>query len=234
MAGTVGSATYGVAKATELVAVRVLGADGGGRASDIVAGIDWVVRQPTLGKRKVINMSLGTSESRTINRASDQATTNSNIVVVAAAGNENIDACQVSPASASRILTVAASDKNDVRSTFSNFGDCVDIFAPGTSIISTSEDGTVKVLSGTSMASPHVAGVAALYLDAYPSLTAAEVMDLIIGEAANDIIANVNGSPNLFVNTQNVSGLTPISGGVGLSVGFIGVTMVGVGFVLAL
>jgi subtilisin family serine protease len=156
VAGTVGGTSFGVAKAAELVAVRVLGKDGSGSTSDIVSGINWVIEQRNKasndGKGMVINMSLGGGLSTSLNRATNNAV-DAGIFVVVAAGNENQDACDVSPASSSEALTVGSTDDKDVRSSFSNWGTCVEIFGPGSSIRSDyiGSNTATAVLSGTSM-----------------------------------------------------------------------------------
>ncbi|KAL1921728.1 uncharacterized protein VTP21DRAFT_10370 [Calcarisporiella thermophila] len=165
VAGTIGSKTYGVAKKVKLVAVKVLNNSGSGTVSDIIAGIDWVVKDAKKGKNKkaVANMSLGGGASDVLDEAVNKAA-DAGIHFAVAAGNYNIDACKLSPSRASKAISTAASDVEDKKASFSDWGKCVDIIAPGVGVLSTSNDGKSKVLSGTSMATPHVAGVIAQFL----------------------------------------------------------------------
>ncbi|MEJ6023683.1 S8 family peptidase [Ramlibacter sp. PS4R-6] len=197
VAGTVGSTTYGVAKGVTLVPVRVLDCDGAGSWSDVIAGIDWVAQQT--GKRPAVaNMSLGGGFSSAVNAAVARAVA-AGVTLVVAAGNENKDACQTSPAGEPTAITVGATTSSDTRASFSNFGTCVDIFAPGVSIKSTwnLHDASTNTISGTSMASPHVTGVAALALEANPSASPAAITDFIVDNATrNRITSLTSNSPN--------------------------------------
>ncbi|MDQ1083919.1 MULTISPECIES: S8 family peptidase [Microbacterium] len=193
VAGTVGSETYGVATDVSLVAVRVLGCDGSGSTSGVIAGMDWVARNAV--RPAVANMSLGGLYSSSTNSAVKRMT-DKGITVAVAAGNDSISACYASPASAPSALTVAASTRADARASFSNYGSCVDIFAPGQEITSTWFDGTTKTISGTSMASPHVAGVAALVLQSSPGASPSAVATTIRGDAVTGKITDVRNSPN--------------------------------------
>lgn len=191
VAGTIGGTTYGVAKAVTLVPVRVLNCTGSGYWSDVIAGIDWVTAQHTTGKA-VANLSLGGGYSQSVNDAVARAVADG-VVVAVAAGNSNASACNSSPASAPSALTVGATDASDNRASFSNYGSCVDLFAPGVNITSDwiGSSGATNTISGTSMASPHVAGVAALYLEV--GKTAADLMgDVTVGLVVNP----GSGSPN--------------------------------------
>ncbi|KAF5383498.1 hypothetical protein D9757_006134 [Collybiopsis confluens] len=175
-AGTIGSKSFGVAKQANLWAVKVLGSDGSGTMSDVVAGVEWASEhaseQAKSSKRKgaVANMSLGGGKSsvldETVNRASRKG-----LFFAVAAGNDNRDACSSSPAAATEALTVGASTIGDERAFFSNYGKCVDIFGPGLNIKSTWPGDKINTISGTSMASPHVCGLAAYFLSIYPSVT---------------------------------------------------------------
>ena len=167
VAGTIGGSTYGVAKGATLVPVRVLDCGGSGFISDVVSGVNWVISQHTSGARSVISMSLGGGASSTLDTAINAAI-NAGITVVVAAGNNNRSACNYSPARVPNAITVGATDINDALATFSNTGSCVDISAPGVSVISAyySTKSATASLSGTSMATPHVSGAIALELEA--------------------------------------------------------------------
>jgi subtilisin family serine protease len=199
VAGTVGGAEYGVAKAVNLVAVRVLNCQGSGTYSGIIAGVDWVKNNAS--RPAVANMSLGGSLSSSLNTAVSNAV-NSGVVFAVAAGNSNANACYYSPAATPNALTVGATASNDARASYSNYGTCVDIFAPGSSITSAYYLSTTSTatMSGTSMASPHVAGVAALYLSANPSATSGQVESALEGSATpNKVTSPGTGSPNLLL-----------------------------------
>jgi len=194
VAGTVGASTYGVAKAVLLRGVRVLGCDGSGSTSGIIAALDWL--RANAIKPAVANMSLGGGYSSSLNTAATNLA-NSGVFLAVAAGNESQDACNVSPASASRVLTVAASDSSDRRASFSNYGSCVEIYAPGVSVTSTWNNGGTNTISGTSMASPHAAGVAALYKGRYGDAASSTIVSWIVNNATTNVISyNVSGTPN--------------------------------------
>lgn len=201
VSGTIAGQTYGVAKEADLIAVKVMSDKGSGSSSNILAGIDWVVgNAKKTGKPSVANLSIGGGFSQTENDAIKSAT-ESGVVMVVAAGNEDSDACDTSPASEPSAVTVAASDDKNARASYSNWGSCVDVFGPGTDITSTwidSPDAT-NTISGTSMASPHVCGVAAKIRSANPSMTVAEVASKIVNDATPDQISDVKGTPNLMV-----------------------------------
>jgi subtilisin family serine protease len=163
VAGIIGGETYGMAKEANLRSVRVLDCNGIGSWSRVIAAMEWIADNAP--KPAVANMSLSGPESSAVNQAVNNLA-RSGVVVTVAAGNSNDDACDYSPASASRAVAVAASNSNDQRASFSNWGSCVDIYAAGTNIRSAWLKGSNRVASGTSMASPHVAGAAALYLQA--------------------------------------------------------------------
>jgi subtilisin family serine protease len=211
VAGTVGSTTYGVAKGVTLIGVRVLDCSGNGTNSGVIAGMDWVTNNRVLPA--VANMSLGGGFSQAVNDAATRMT-NAGVALVVAAGNENQNACNVSPSSAPSAVTVGSTTSSDARSSFSNYGSCVDLFAPGSNITSTWIGSTTatSTISGTSMASPHVAGVAALYLQGNPSASAATVASAIVSTATpGKVTSPGTGSPNLLLYSL----LTPPSGGGG-------------------
>jgi subtilisin family serine protease len=163
--GTVGGATYGVAKGVKLRGVRVLDCAGSGSNSGVIAGMDWV--RTNAVKPAVANMSLGGTASSSVNTAANNLANSGVFLAVAAGNNSGADACNYSPAGAAAATTVGSTTSTDGRSSFSNIGSCVDIYAPGSSITSAKLNGTSTVMSGTSMASPHVAGVGALYKGTY-------------------------------------------------------------------
>jgi subtilisin family serine protease len=201
VAGTIGSTTYGVAKQVRLRGLRVLGCNGSGSTSGIIAAIDWVRLNRT--NPAVANLSLGGGYSSTLNTAITNLS-NSGVFVAVAAGNENQNACNVSPASAAAATTVAASTSTDAKASYSNYGSCVDLYAPGSSITSTWLNGGTNTISGTSMASPHVAGVAALYKAGNTGASSATIDSWIKTNAtANVISGNPSGTPNrlLFKST---------------------------------
>ncbi len=205
VAGTIGSSTFGVAKNVTLVGVRVLGCDGTSPNSVVIAGVDWVAQHAV--HPAVANMSLGGGSSRALD-ASVQNAINKGITFAVAAGNSNSDACIGSPNRVADALTVASSTSSDSRSLFSNWGACVDLFAPGSNITSTWNNGSSVTISGTSMAAPHVAGVVALYLQDNPFATPAEVNAAIVNKTISEKITDTNGSPNRLLQS-NFNGATP-------------------------
>lgn len=197
-AGTVASKTYGIAKAASIVAVQVLGASGSGSFAGVIEGIDWTATDHTTRRNKcVANMSLGGGYSLALNRAVEEAI-RAGCVFVVAAGNENSNACLSSPASTPDAITVSSSDNSDARSYFSNYGQCCQIYAPGSSITSTwiGSPYAINTISGTSMAAPHVAGVAAKVLYDNPSLTPSQVQSKLSSDATLDKISDAQGTPN--------------------------------------
>ena len=199
VAGTVGGSTYGVAKGSTLVPVRVLDCNGSGTMAGVIAGVDWVAG--TTLRPAVGNMSLGGGKSTALNAAVAGAVAKG-VTMVVAAGNSNLDACNYSPASEPSALTVGATTSTDARASYSNYGSCLDLFAPGSSITSAwiRRDTATNTISGTSMASPHVAGVAVLTLHAQPGATPAQVAQSILDNATADKVGSAGGgSPNLLV-----------------------------------
>ncbi|MDW8317790.1 MAG: S8 family peptidase [Anaerolineae bacterium] len=202
VAGTVGGTTYGVAKQVQLIAVRVLNCSGSGSTSGVIAGVDWVTANAV--KPAVANMSLGGAASTSLDNAVTNSI-NSGVTYAIAAGNSNRDACKFSPARVADALTVGATTNTDARASYSNFGSCLDLFAPGSSITSAwhTNDTATNTISGTSMAAPHVAGVAAQYLQTNPTASPATVRNAIVNNATTGVVGNPGrNSPNrlLFTN----------------------------------
>ncbi len=202
VAGTVGGTISGVAKGVQLVDVKVLDKSGRGSFSGILTGLEYVIAQkqnnPTIPM--VINMSLGGNVVLPeVEDAIDDAV-NAGIVVVVAAGNSALDACEQTPAYVSSAVTTGASNMDDTRADFSNFGDCVDIYAPGVDIVSAyyTGDDEYAYASGTSMAAPHIAGVAALYLEVNPTWTPAQVWNAMRDDAVEEIQRTYDPIENYF------------------------------------
>ena len=208
VAGTVGGSTYGVAKNVSLVSVRVLDCSGSGLNSTIIAGLDWIVSDHAAGVKAVANMSLGGSYTATVNSAVDRVI-NDGVVMAVAAGNESVSACTKSPASTPAAITVAASTSTDARASFSNYGSCVDMFAPGESVLSTLNGGGAGYKSGTSMASPHVAGAAAVLWGLNPGYSASQVSSALVNNATLNKISDSMGSPNRLLYLQPSAGVAP-------------------------
>jgi subtilisin family serine protease len=202
VAGTIGGTTYGIAKAVTMYAVRVLDCFGNGTSAGVIAGIDWITYNHQ--NPAVANASLGGGFSQPVNDAMTKSILYG-VTWVVASGNSNADACGFSPASTPLALTVNASDINDNRAAFSNFGPCTDIYAPGVNVLSAwiGSDNATNTISGTSMASPHVAGLAALFLQTKPAATPTELGDVLKLNAQRDEIGgNPAGTPNLLAHKQ--------------------------------
>jgi subtilisin family serine protease len=196
VAGTIGGQTYGIAKAVTLVPVRVLDCRGSGTWSGVVAGIDWVTGDHDAGERAVANMSLGGGGNTSVDTAVNNLVEDG-VTVAVAAGNDGKDACNYSPARVPTALTTGATDSTDTRTSWSNFGTCLDLFAPGLSITSTWLKNGTKTISGTSMATPHVAGAAALLLEQSSGLTPADVAKELTDVSSDGRVkAPGDGSPN--------------------------------------
>lgn len=210
VAGTVGGSTYGIAKNVGLVPVRVLDCAGSGAMSGVIAGLDWIIQNGR--KSAVVNMSLGGSAYSTLDTAIDNLFNNGYVPVVAA-GNSNTDACTSSPARAGKAITVAATDSTDTRASYSNYGSCVDLFAPGSQITSAwiGSNSSAATASGTSMASPHVAGVVATLLENNSTATPQSITDQLLNQSTINLIQNPMSSPNrLLYNLIDTQTITPV------------------------
>ena len=216
VAGIVGGATFGVAKNARLVAVRVLDCSGSGEGSTVIAGLDWVAQQKSAspGTPMVVNMSLGGGAAPVLDSAVARIVA-AGVTVVVAAGNSTVDACTTSPARAPDAITVAATDASDNFASFSNYGACVDIAAPGVSVPSAyiGSNTATATLSGTSMASPHVAGAAALYLSVNPAATPAQVTTALTSNAVGGPIQGLPANTTArLLDVEFLAGSTPVPG----------------------
>ena len=212
VAGTIGGTAYGVAPAVALVAVRTLDCEGSGETSGVIAGIDWAARDHPAGTPAVANLSLSGPASGSVD-AAIRGLVDDGVTVTVAAGNEDEDACESSPAREPAALTVAASGRDDKRASFSNRGSCVDLFAPGVDIVSDwyTGDTATEELSGTSMASPHVTGAAALLLGDDPALTPAQVARRLVDGATTGEVRGRRDTADrlLYVGSDTGTGPRP-------------------------
>ncbi|MEU4423718.1 S8 family peptidase [Actinoplanes sp. NPDC024001] len=206
VAGTIGGATHGVAKDVKLVGLKVLGCDGLGSYADFVAAVDWVTEHAQ--RPAVANMSLGGEVSQALDEAVTRSIA-SGVTYTIAGGNEEQRACDYSPGRTPAAITVGATDRTDRRAWFSNYGTCLDLFAPGADIRSAgiASDTAAETMSGTSMAAPHVAGAAALVLGAHPDWAPQQVRDDLVAHAGTGLVRNAgSGSPNLLLHTGHLIG----------------------------
>ena len=202
VAGIIASATYGVAKKATIVPVRVADCKGGLFPADIVKGIDWIIKNHPRGTAGVANLSIAVGKVALVDKAIERLY-NAGIVPVVAAGNQNIDACRLSPAGSSRALTVGSVNQNDQRTNTSNHGECVSIFAPGGLVITEGLNGLPSTRSGTSFAAPHVAGAVALYLTSNPTVKPAEVVWAITSNGLKGAVIDAKSvKGNVLLNTS--------------------------------
>jgi subtilisin family serine protease len=201
--GIIGSINYGVAKAVQLRGVRVLNCSGSGATSSVIAGMNWVAANAV--SPAVVNITLGMAGPNASVNAATTAMVNAGKTVVVSAGSSNANACNFSPASALGVLTVAGSMQNDNRAPFSNYGSCVELYAPAGTITTTSINGGYATISGTSMAASFTSGVAALYLSGNPGASPAVVNSWITTNATPGvIIGNIPPTPNLLLYKSNL------------------------------
>jgi subtilisin family serine protease len=217
VAGTVGGATYGVAKGVSLIAVRVLDCGGSGTTAGVIAGIDWVTAHHAAGAPAVANMSLGGSASTALDAAVQNSIADG-VTYAVAAGNGNFfgfaqNACTTSPARVPAALTIGATDSSDRKASWSNYGNCVDFFAPGVSITSSwlTSNTSTNTISGTSMATPHAAGAAALFLQGQPAASPATVAGALFAATTKGKVLSANSVNNhlLFVDGGGTSPPAP-------------------------
>lgn len=200
VAGIAASASYGVARKAIIVPVRIAGCDGGVYPESIIKGIDWIIKNHPRNTPGVVNLSVAVSKSKAVDDAISKLY-GLGLVPVVAAGNQNMDACKLSPAGSSRSLTVGSVNMNDQRTNTSNFGECVSIFAPGGLIVTEGHRGTPSTRSGTSMAAPHVAGAIALHLANFPTAKPAEVIGEMTRNALQGAVVDAKSQKgNVLLN----------------------------------
>mgnify|MGYP000724067680 CR=1 FL=1 len=213
VAGTAAGTKYGVAKKAWIVPIRVLSCSGSGSWSYLISAMDWIIANNPAGTPAVMSASIGGASYPLANAAMEKLYA-AGITPIIAAGNSNIDACGTSPAGAPNAITVGASESNDARASYSNWGECVDVFAPGSGIVSDSNlDPTIGVAkSGTSMATPHVSGLAALYLSTHPTASPAEVTAAIKAGGLVGAVANANSTlGNILINNTFTRASVPVA-----------------------
>jgi subtilisin family serine protease len=200
VAANIAGSTFGVAKSANIIPVRVLDCSGSGTYSTVISGLDWIAANAPAGSRAVVNLSLGGPASSTLDAAVKNLISKGHVVVVAA-GNSNTDACSASPARVVEAITVGATTQNDSRANFSNYGTCLDVFAPGTAITSawTGSPTATNNISGTSMSAPHVAGIVARFIYSNPSLSPSQIASSLKSGATSGVISSAGtGSLNLL------------------------------------
>ena len=208
VAGTIGGATYGVAKGVSLIGVRVLNCAGSGATSGVIAGVDWVTGHHTAGAPAVANMSLGGGASTALDNAVRTSIADG-VSYAIAAGNGNIlgfqaNACNSSPARVAEAMTISATDSTDRKASWANYGNCVDWFAPGVSVLSSwsTSDSATNTISGTSMATPHTAGVAAQYLQSNASASPASVRTALFSLTTKGVVTSSSTTNNHLLYTN--------------------------------
>lgn len=206
VSGSIGGNLYGVNKTVNLIPIRVLDCAGSGTTTSVLAGLDFILANKNSTKPSIVNMSLGGGASLSLDQAVAKLISN-NIAVVVAAGNDNKDACNFSPARVTSAITVGATDPTDTRATFSNYGTCLDVFAPGVNIKSVWIGGTATTatLSGTSMATPLVTGALTLLLSKEPTLTSTQIAERVKTSSSNVTVGQSSGSVNKIINNTFVS-----------------------------
>lgn len=208
VAGTIGSSQYGVAKAAQIFSIRTADCSGGVNPAQLISSLDWITKNHPAGTPGVVNMSVAVTKNKLVDAAVERIY-KAGLVPVVAAGNFNSDACQLSPAKVANALTVGSINENNYRTNNSNWGSCVDVFAPGQAIVSEdakNENGS-STKTGTSMAAAHVSGIAAVYLGANPKAKPAEVINAIMNNSERGIVIDAKGSENAVAKVVTSSGV---------------------------